>query len=74
MVADIFVEEPEILLSADEANKGPGLGCISPEQSNIKFNHKANSMTEKHVTLSNTNLVFATLAFPSKISLEEVCM
>ena len=40
----------------------------------IMFNHKANSMAEKQVTKSDTNLVFATVDFPSKISLEEVCM
>ena len=63
-----------MLLSEHEADKGPGLGYTSPEQSNIKFNHKANSMAEKQVTISNTNLVLATVNFPSKISLEEVCM
>ena len=45
MVADIFDEELEMLLSEDAADKGPGFGWTSPEQSNIMFNHKANSMT-----------------------------
>ena len=67
-------DELEMLLSKDAADKGPGFGWTSPEQSNMLFNNKANSMAEKQVTISDTNLVFATVDFPSKISLEEVCM
>ena len=74
MVADIFDEELEMLLSEDAADKGPGFGWTSPEQSNIMLNHKANSMTEKQETISDTNLVFATVDFPIKISLEKGCM
>lgn len=74
MVEDIFDEELEMLLSEDAADKGPGFGWTSPEQSNIMFNHKANSMAEKQVTISDTNLVFATVDFPIKISLEKGCM
>ena len=47
MVADIFDEELEMLLPEDAADKGPGFGWTSPEQSNIMFNQKANSMAEK---------------------------
>ena len=47
MVADMFDEELEMLLSEDAADNGLGFGWTSPEQSNIMFNHKANSMAEK---------------------------
>ena len=40
MEADLFDEELEMLLSEDAADKGPGFGWTSPEQSNIMFNHK----------------------------------
>lgn len=63
------------MLSEDELDKGPGFGCISPEQSNKVFSHKANSVIKKQVTTIDTNRTFATVGFPDKaVLLEYVCI
>ena len=51
IVADMVDEALEILLSDDEVDRGPWLGCTSPEQSSNMFSHKANSMAYKQVTI-----------------------
>ena len=63
MVAERVDEALEILLSDDEVDRGPGLGCTSPEQSSNMLSHKANSMAYKQVTISKWNLVFEPLKF-----------
>ena len=71
MVADMVDEALEILLFDDEVDRGPGLGCTSPEQNNNMFSHKANTMAYKQVAISETNLVFAIVDFPRNVSLRE---
>lgn len=65
IVADIFDDELETL-SDEKVDEGPGLGCTSPEQSRIMLSQKANSMTEKQVMMTDTNLAFAIVDFPNK--------
>lgn len=70
IVADIFDDVLE-KLSDDNVDEGPGLVCTSPEQSRIMVSQKANSMTEKQVMITDTNLAFANVGFPSKIFLRK---